>query len=83
MSKNPKCQFVIKSLTNIKALNEAHTWCLENLPLKNEKGISLWPTELFIVTSSQMILNKLNKHFGSKFTFDGNSFWDNRIFYID
>ena len=38
--------------------------------------------KLFIITSSQKIVDKLNKKFGSSFTFNNKDFWDNRTYFL-
>ena len=80
MARNPRCQFEIHSLFDKKRIEDAYLWCLENLPLKDDRGIIYWVDELFIITSSQKVIDKVNAHFGSYFSFE--DFWENRVFYI-
>ena len=82
MSKNPRCQFELKTLRNKEAIREAYDWCVENLPLKEDKGLQYWVNEMFIITSSQKIIDKVNEHFGSKFTFKDEEFWSTRVYYL-
>lgn len=63
-------------------IEETYQWCLDNLPLKPDSGIIFGVNKLFIVTSSQKIVDKLNKKFGSSFTFNSEDFWDNRIYFL-
>lgn len=78
--KNDRVQFELISL-NKRLLDDEYQWCLDNLPLKDERGLSYQATEIYITTSSQRIIDKVNKHFGSTFSF---KYWqDSRVFYID
>ena len=68
--KNPRTQFELKTMSlDTKVLNEAYEWCKKNLPLKEDKGLQYWIDEIYIITSSQAVINKVNKHFGSDFHF--------------
>lgn len=79
--KRGKHQFELHSLPPLrKDLKDDYNWCLENLPLKEDKGIVYNVTEVYIITSSQKIIDKVNKHFGSNFDF--NNFFPNHIYYI-
>lgn len=70
-NKNPRTQFELHTLDyNNSIIKEAYEWCLKNLPLKDESGIKYMVNELFIVTSSQKVLDKVNEHFGSGFSFN-------------
>lgn len=82
MSRNPRCQFELKTLGRTEQIKEAYDWCLKNLPLKEDKGLQYWADEMFIITSSQKIIDKVNEHFGSKFTFKNEEFWASRIYYL-
>ena len=81
--KNLRCQFEFKTITNKNAIKEAYEWCLYNLPLTEGRGIQYWVTELFIITASQKVIDKINKHFGSNFSFDNPTFRDTRTFYLN
>lgn len=63
-----------------KDLKFAYDWCLDNLPLKEDKGIIYNVTEVYIITSSQRIIDKVNRHFGSNFSFE--DFFTNNIYFI-
>lgn len=78
--KNPKTQFELKTLSQ-RTLNNEYQWCLDNLQLKEDRGIIYQVDEIYIITSSQKILDKVNKHFGSEFKFDNNS--SSRYYFID
>lgn len=82
MSRNPKCQFELKTLDNKQLIKEAYDWCIKNLPLKEDKGLQYWADEMFIITSSQKIIDKVNEHFGSRFTFKSEEFWESRVHYL-
>ena len=66
---NPKTQFELKTISREDLIKEAYEWCKQNLPLKDERGIIYQVDELFIITSSQSVIDKVNKHFGSNFGF--------------
>lgn len=66
---NPKTQFEFKTISRKDLIKEAYEWCKRNLPLKDERGIIFLVDELFIITSSQPVINKVNNHFGSNFEF--------------
>lgn len=78
--KNPRTQFEIKSLYG-RRLSDEYQWCVNNLPLKEDRGLSYWVTDIYIITSSQAIIDKVNKHFGSSFDFKNN--WNSRTFYLN
>lgn len=78
--KNPRTQFEIKSLYG-RRLSDEYQWCVNNLPLKEDRGLSYWVTEIYIITSSQAIIDKLNKHFGSSFDFKNS--WNSRTFFLN
>lgn len=78
--KNPKTHFELKTLSK-RTLNNEYQWCLDNLPLKEDRGIIYQVDEIYIITSSQKILDKVNKHFGSEFKFDNNS--SSRYYFIN
>ena len=66
---NPKTQFDLKTISRKDLIKEAYEWCKHNLPLKDERGIIYQVDELFIITSSQSVIDKVNNHFGSNFGF--------------
>lgn len=66
---NPKTQFELKTIFRKDLIKEAYEWCKEKLPLKDESGIIYQVDELFIITSSQSVIDKVNNHFGSNFGF--------------
>ena len=66
---NSKTQFELKTISRNELIKEAYEWCKQNLPLKDERGIIYQVDELFIITSSQSVINKVNNHFGSNFGF--------------
>ncbi|MBR3675412.1 MAG: hypothetical protein IKN69_04645 [Bacilli bacterium] len=66
---NPKTQFELKTISRKDLIKEAYEWCKQNLPLKDERGIIFQVDELFIITSSQSVIDKVNNHFGSNFGF--------------
>ena len=67
--KNPKCQFELRVVDNRRKLLDAYEWCLNNLPLTDERSIIYQVTEIFIITGSQRVINKINAEFGSNFSF--------------
>ena len=70
-NKNPKTQFELHTFDYDKSvIREAYEWCLANLPLKDERGIMYRVDQLYIITASQKILDKMNAHFGSNFSFN-------------
>lgn len=70
-NKNPKTQFELHTFDYDKSvIREAYEWCLANLPLKDERGIMYRVDQLYIITASQKILDKVNAHFGSNFSFN-------------
>lgn len=70
-NKNPRTQFELCPIDyNHSIIKEAYDWCLKNLPLKDGSGIRYEANELYIVTSSQKILDKVNARFGSNFSFN-------------
>jgi hypothetical protein len=66
---NPKTQFELKTISRKDLIKEAYEWCKQNLPLKDERGIIFQVDELYIITSSQSVIDKVNNHFGSKLGF--------------
>lgn len=79
--KNDRTQFEIKSMLGQKEIIwKIYQWCLANLKLKEDKGLVYWVTEMFIITSSQKNIDKINKYLGSNFTFENET--DARIFYV-
>lgn len=78
--KNDVVRFEVRSVygKNIKA---EYDWCVENLPLKEERWLVYQVTEFYIITRSQRIIDKVNQHFGSSFSFK--NWQESRIFYID
>ena len=66
---NPNTQFDLKTISRKDLIKEAYEWCKHNLPLKDERGIIYQVDELFIITSSQSVIDKVNNHFGSNFGF--------------
>ena len=78
--KNDVMQFEVRSMYG-KDLKSEYDWCVANLPLKEERGLVYQITEFYIITRSQRIIDKVNQHFGSSFSF---KIWpESRIFYID
>ena len=77
--KNARTQFEIISIFK-RILDKEYKWCVKNLPLKDESGLVYNATEIYVITSSQKILDKLNKHFGS--AFDISDMQGSRVFYI-
>lgn len=69
---NPKTQFEIKTISRKDLIKEAYEWCKKNLPLKDERGIIYQVEELYIITSSQSVIDKVNNNFGSNFGFGVN-----------
>lgn len=67
--KNPRTQFELKTINRKDLIKKAYEWCKQHLPLKDEYGIVYLVDELFIITSSQSIIDKVNKHFHSNFRF--------------
>lgn len=78
--KNPRTQFEIHSM-NGHNLMPIYDWCLKHLPLKEEKGLIYQVTEIYIITSSQRIIDKVNKGLGTDFTF--NFLPEKRVYYTD
>ena len=78
--KNPRTQFKLKAIKQGDSLREEYQWCVDNLSLKEDRGIIYQVDEIYIITSSQTIIDKVNKHFGSKFSFDNT--WESRVYYI-
>lgn len=66
---NHRTQFELKTISRKDLIKEAYEWCKHNLPLKDERGIIYQVDELFIITSSQSVIDKVNNHFGSNFGF--------------
>ena len=78
--KNDLVQFEVKSVYG-KNLKSEYDWCVANLPLKEERGLVYQVTEFYIITRSQRIIDKVNRHFGSSFSFK--NWQESQIFYID
>jgi len=78
-NKNPRTQFEIRSIFERNLFNE-YQWCVNNLPLKEDRGLIYQVSEFYIITSSQAIIDKVNKHFGSDFNFKNS--WESRTFYL-
>lgn len=78
--KNDLVQFEVRSMYG-KELKSEYDWCVANLPLKEERGLVYQVEELYIITRSQRIIDKVNQHFGSSFSFK--NWQESRIFYID
>ena len=74
-----KHQFELATIIRKNLLDE-YKWCLSHLPLKEDKGIVYQVREVFIITSSQKILDKVNRHFGVDFSFD--NFSEHNRYYI-
>lgn len=66
---NPRTQFELKTIFRKDLIKEAYEWCKQNLPLKDERGIIYQVDEMFIITSSQSVIDKVNNRFGSNFEF--------------
>lgn len=81
--RNPRTQFemhiAFSDSSQKSKIKEAYEWCIDNLPLKDEHGIIYQVDELYIITASQPILDKINARFGTKFAFND---WDNRVQFI-
>ena len=77
--KNPKCQFEIHSLPSRNIFNE-YQWCVDNLNLKDGRGLIYQADVFYIITASEKVLQKVNEHFGSNFQFE--KFWEHRVYYI-
>lgn len=78
--KNDVVQFEVRSFYG-KDLKSEYDWCVANLPLKEERGLVYQVKEFYIITRSQRIIDKVNRHFGSSFSFK--NWQESRIFYID
>ena len=78
--KNDVVQFELKSVYG-RSLKSEYDWCLKNLPLKDDYGLVYQVNEIFIITRSQRIIDKVNRHFGSSFSFK--NWQESRIFYIE
>ena len=78
--KNDLTQFEVKS-ANGKNIKAEYDWCVANLPLKEEHGLVFQVTEFYIITRSQRVIDKVNRHFGSSFSFK--NWHESRIFYIN
>ena len=78
--KNPLTQFELHTFDyNPQVISDAYDWCLANLRLKDEHGLMYRVNELFIVTRSQQIIDKVNRHFGTMFSFSSGS---DKIYFI-
>lgn len=66
--KKTRTQFEIKTISNTD-LKPLYNWCIDNLPLKADRGIIYCVNEIFIITSSQKVIDKVNEHIGSNFSF--------------
>lgn len=78
--KNDVVQFEVMSVLG-KNLKSEYDWCVANLPLKEEHGLVFQVTEFYIITRSQRVIDKVNRHFGSSFSFK--NWHESRVFYID
>ena len=78
--KNPRTQFELKAIKQGDSLREEYQWCVDNLSLKEDTEVIYQVDEIYIITSSQTIIDKVNKHFGSKFSFDNT--YESRTYYI-
>lgn len=78
--KNPRTQFEIRADDWID-LEQIYQWLIKNLPLKANKSIIYQLSEIYIITSSQRIIDKVNKGLGTCFSFD--NLYIRRIFYIN
>lgn len=70
--KNYKTQFEFFTIFRKDLVKDAYEWCMKHLPLKDERGLIFQVDELFIITKSQAVIDKLNEHFGSNFAFGEN-----------
>lgn len=77
--KNDLVRFELKSLFG-KYLESEYNWCVANLPLKEGRGLMYWVTEIYIITRSQRVIDKVNRHFGSSFSVKNSL--ESRSFYI-
>ncbi len=71
---NDRTQFEIIS-SHKQVLIEEYEWCRKNLHLKDNYGLVYQVTEFYITTSSQRIIDKVNKHFGTKLDFKGQRYY--------
>lgn len=68
--KNDLVQFELHTLDiNPKVIRDAFDWCLKNTGLKSGRGLIYNVNELYIVTRSQRIIDKINNRFNSSFSF--------------
>lgn len=79
--RSPKVQFEFKTVFSKHFIKEAYEWCVANLPLKEDRGLVYQVDEMYIITSSQKVIDKVNAHFGSKFSFE--NVWENRIWFLE
>lgn len=77
--KNDVVRFEINSLFG-KSLESEFNWCVAKLPLKEGRGLWYWVTEIYIITRSQRVIDKVNRHFGSSFSVKNSL--ESRSFYI-
>ena len=82
MKKNHRTTFEFIAISDSRKIENAYWWCRNNLPLTDGVGIRYEGNELFIITSSQKIIDKINKHFGSKFCFRDADNWGTTAWYI-
>lgn len=76
---NPKTQFEIISC-NRNDLIDIYKWCINNLRLKENVGVIYQFSEVYVITRSQRIIDKLNKYLGSSFGFND---WSKMVFYVN
>lgn len=69
--KNPTVQFELKqTFESDSGMRDAYDWIVNNTPLTAERGVIYQVDEIYIITSSQRIIDKINSHFGSTFNFE-------------
>ena len=79
-SRNCLTQFELRAKYGTRELEEEYQWCVENLPLRAGRAIVYQVDEIYIITSSQKVIDKVNEHFGTTFSFE--NFMENRVFYL-
>ena len=79
--KNDRTQFEIRSIWKEREIIwKIYQWCVKNLNLKEDYGLHYWVTEMYIITSSQKKIDKINKYLGSNFSFQNDI--GARTFYV-
>ncbi len=68
MAKNPRTQFEFHSWSR-KNMSDVYDWLLTNTKLKADTGVIYQVDEVYFITSCQKVLDKVNEHFGSSFSF--------------